>query len=143
MSFLLRGLISNISRLSMSQTPEISYKFAGYIPNRFRVTLSWLHRDFEKKQLKPPKKKKSALDGKPLAKGIILKNLIKKPRKPNSANRKCVLVKLSTGKEMVSYVPGEGHNLQVRAVKHYLLSKILIFSHMFLFHILGTSSSSL
>lgn len=47
-----------------------------------------------------------------MAKGIILKVLIKKPKKPNSANRKCVLLRLSTGKEMVAYIPGEGHNLQ-------------------------------
>lgn len=52
------------------------------------------------------------LDGKPFAKGVVLKTLIKKPKKPNSANRKCVLVRLSTGKEMVAYIPGEGHNLQ-------------------------------
>lgn len=58
------------------------------------------------------KKRKHVFDGKPLCKGIVLKTLIKKPRKPNSGNRKCVLVKLSIGKEMVAYVPGEGHNLQ-------------------------------
>jgi len=45
-------------------------------------------------------------------KGVILKTLIKKPKKPNSANRKCVLVRLTNGKEMVAYVPGIGHNLQ-------------------------------
>lgn len=44
--------------------------------------------------------------------GVVLKTLIKKPKKPNSANRKCVLVRLSNGKEMVAYVPGIGHNLQ-------------------------------
>lgn len=41
-----------------------------------------------------------------------MRTLIKKPKKPNSANRKCVLVRLSNGKEMVAYVPGIGHNLQ-------------------------------
>lgn len=56
--------------------------------------------------------KKQVLGGKPFCKGIVLKTLVKKPRKPNSANRKCVLLKLSIGKEMVAYVPGEGHNLQ-------------------------------
>lgn len=47
-----------------------------------------------------------------MARGVVLKTLIKKPRKPNSANRKCVLVRLSTGKELIAYVPGEGHSLQ-------------------------------
>ncbi|XP_058792653.1 small ribosomal subunit protein uS12m [Phymastichus coffea] len=58
------------------------------------------------------RKKKNPLDGQPFAKGVVLKTLIKKPKKPNSANRKCVLVRLSTGKEMIAYVPGVGHNLQ-------------------------------
>lgn len=48
----------------------------------------------------------------PHLKGVVLKTLIKKPKKPNSANRKCVLVRLSNGKECVAFVPGEGHNLQ-------------------------------
>ncbi|XP_075221239.1 30S ribosomal protein S12 technical knockout [Lycorma delicatula] len=55
---------------------------------------------------------RNPLEGKSQAKGIVLKTLIKKPKKPNSANRKCVLVRLSTGKEMVAYIPGIGHNLQ-------------------------------
>lgn len=48
-----------------------------------------------------------------MLKGVVLKVLIRKPKKPNSANRKCVLVRLTNGKEMVAYIPGEGHNLQV------------------------------
>lgn len=55
---------------------------------------------------------KNPLGNKPMARGVVLKTLIKKPRKPNSANRKCVLVRLSTGKELIAYVPGEGHSLQ-------------------------------
>ncbi|KAL1140276.1 hypothetical protein AAG570_000208 [Ranatra chinensis] len=55
---------------------------------------------------------RNPLDGNPFAKGVVIKTLVKKPKKPNSANRKCVLVRLSNGKEMVAYVPGIGHNLQ-------------------------------
>ncbi|KAM3961502.1 mitochondrial ribosomal protein S12 isoform 2-T2 [Aphomia sociella] len=58
------------------------------------------------------RKSRNPLNGNPFAKGVVLKTLIKKPKKPNSANRKCVLVRLSNGKEMVAYVPGIGHNLQ-------------------------------
>ncbi|CAG4961325.1 unnamed protein product [Colias eurytheme] len=58
------------------------------------------------------RKSRNPLQGNPFAKGVVLKTLIKKPKKPNSANRKCVLVRLSNGKEMVAYVPGIGHNLQ-------------------------------
>ncbi|GAB0093961.1 40S ribosomal protein S12, mitochondrial [Sergentomyia squamirostris] len=68
-----------------------------------------MHRTGPHKKVRAPRQ---PLDGKPFAKGIILKTLIKKPKKPNSANRKCVLVRLSNGKEMVAYVPGIGHNLQ-------------------------------
>ena len=60
----------------------------------------------------PRRKRKNPLDGRPQLRGIVLKTLIKKPKKPNSANRKCVLVRLSTGKEAACYVPGIGHNLQ-------------------------------
>lgn len=52
------------------------------------------------------------LDGKPQMKGVVLKTIIKKPKKPNSGNRKSVLVRLSNGKETAAYIPGEGHNLQ-------------------------------
>ena len=56
--------------------------------------------------------KKPLLDGKPQMKGVVLKTLIKKPKKPNSGNRKCVLVRLSNGKQTTAYIPGIGHNLQ-------------------------------
>ncbi len=70
----------------------------------------WMHRNGP--LLKDRKKKNPLGPNKPMAKGIVLKTLIKKPKKPNSANRRCVLVRLSTGREMFAYVPGEGHNLQ-------------------------------
>lgn len=47
---------------------------------------------------------------------VVIKTIIKKPKKPNSANRKCVLVKLTNGKEAVAYIPGIGHNLQEHSV---------------------------
>ena len=60
----------------------------------------------------PPKKRRSPIDYRPQMKGIVLKTMIKKPKKPNSANRKCVFVRLSNGREAAAYVPGVGHNLQ-------------------------------
>ena len=64
---------------------------------------------------KPPWRKprnKIAISGQPRMKGTVLKVLIKKPKKPNSANRKCVHVRLSNGRETIAWIPGEGHNLQ-------------------------------
>jgi small subunit ribosomal protein S12 len=63
------------------------------------------------KKVRPPK---NPLSGSPMLKGVVLKTVIRKPKKPNSANRKCVIVRLSNGKEMCAYIPGEGHNLQVQ-----------------------------
>lgn len=57
----------------------------------------------------------SPLGDRPQIRGIVLKTLIKKPKKPNSANRKCVYVRLSNGKEVTAFVPGIGHNLQEHA----------------------------
>lgn len=54
----------------------------------------------------------SPLGEHPQMRGIVLKTLIKKPKKPNSANRKCVYIRLTNGKEATAYVPGIGHNLQ-------------------------------
>lgn len=71
-----------------------------------------LERMHRKPFVRVKNKRKPLFDGQPLCKGVVLRTLIKKPRKPNSANRKCVLLRLSTGREMVAYVPGEGHNLQ-------------------------------
>uniref|UniRef100_A0AAY5ESK6 Small ribosomal subunit protein uS12m n=1 Tax=Electrophorus electricus TaxID=8005 RepID=A0AAY5ESK6_ELEEL len=71
--------------------------------------LNQMHR-----QGRPPRplKKVSATFGRPQLKGRVLKTLIRKPKKPNSANRKCARVRLSNGKEAVVFIPGEGHNLQ-------------------------------
>lgn len=35
-----------------------------------------------------------------------------KPKKPNSANRKCCRVRLSNGEVVIAYIPGKDHNLQ-------------------------------
>merc|ERR1712076_241864 len=66
--------------------------------------------------LLPPKYKKhkkfDALKGNPQMKGIIVRLLVKKPKKPNSANRKCAYVRLSDGRHVYAYIPGMGHSLQ-------------------------------
>ncbi|CEF62583.1 28S ribosomal protein S12, mitochondrial [Strongyloides ratti] len=65
----------------------------------------------------PPKRKtrskdKHAISGHNYFKGIVLKTVIRHPKKPNSGNRKCAIVRLSTGNEVCAYIPGIGHNLQ-------------------------------
>ncbi|KAF2672167.1 ribosomal protein S12/S23 [Microthyrium microscopicum] len=39
-----------------------------------------------------------------------------KPKKPNSGERKVARVRLSNGKEVTAYIPGEGHNIQQHSV---------------------------
>jgi small subunit ribosomal protein S12 len=38
------------------------------------------------------------------------------PKKPNSALRKIARVRLSNGKEITAYIPGEGHNIQEHSI---------------------------
>jgi small subunit ribosomal protein S12 len=58
------------------------------------------------------KSKTPALESMPQKKGICLKIYTRTPKKPNSALRKVAKIKLSTGKKLEAYIPGEGHNLQ-------------------------------
>jgi small subunit ribosomal protein S12 len=57
-------------------------------------------------------KKTPALEKCPQKKGICIKLVIRAPKKPNSALRKLAKLKLSNGKRIYAYIPGEGHNLQ-------------------------------
>jgi small subunit ribosomal protein S12 len=107
------GMLSSVFSRCVTTTPSAKPKHSTLITPSFESSLTpyliRLHRDG------PPikkRKRKSATDGRPFLKGVVLKTLIRKPKKPNSANRKCVRVRLSTGREAVAYVPGIGHNLQ-------------------------------
>lgn len=51
-----------------------------------------------------------------MRKGVCLKVYTVKPKKPNSAQRKVAKVRLTNGQEIISYIPGEGHNLQEHSV---------------------------
>lgn len=48
----------------------------------------------------------------PQKKGVVVKVFTRTPKKPNSAIRKLSRLRLSNGLRVVSYIPGEGHNLQ-------------------------------
>lgn len=60
--------------------------------------------------------KTPALEGCFQKKGVCSKVYTVKPKKPNSAVRKVAKVKLSTGRAIIAYIPGEGHNLQEHSV---------------------------
>ena len=52
----------------------------------------------------------------PQKRGVCTRVGTKTPKKPNSALRKYARVRLSNGKEVDCYIPGEGHNLQEHSV---------------------------
>jgi small subunit ribosomal protein S12 len=56
------------------------------------------------------------LQSNPFKKGVCIRVLIRKPKKPNSAQRKLAKVKLSNGVIVDAYIPGEGHSLQEHGV---------------------------
>ena len=72
-------------------------------------TINQLIRKGRKKVLE--KKKTPALDSCPQKRGVCLQVKTMTPKKPNSALRKIARVRLSNGKEVTVYIPGEGHNL--------------------------------
>src|SRR5687768_9135543 len=71
-----------------------------------------------KKNRKPPRKfsKSPVLDRCPQKRGVCLQVKTMTPKKPNSALRKIARVRLSNGKEVTVYIPGEGHNLQEHSI---------------------------
>jgi len=60
--------------------------------------------------------KSPALSSCPQRRGVCVRVYTMTPKKPNSALRKVARVKLTTGKEITAYIPGEGHNLQEHSV---------------------------
>lgn len=62
------------------------------------------------------KTKSPAMEGCPQRRGVCTRVYTTTPKKPNSALRKVARVRLTTGKEVTVYIPGEGHNLQEHSV---------------------------
>lgn len=60
--------------------------------------------------------KAPVLDKCPQRQGVCLQVRTMTPKKPNSALRKIARVRLSNGKEVTVYIPGEGHNLQEHSI---------------------------
>ena len=71
-----------------------------------------------KKRRRPPRKfsKSPVLDKCPQKRGVCLQVKTMTPKKPNSALRKIARVRLSNGKEITVYIPGEGHTLQEHSI---------------------------
>ena len=71
----------------------------------------------KKKRVKQiTRNKVPALEKQPLKRGVCVKVYTTTPKKPNSALRKVCKVRLTSGYEVISYIGGEGHNLQEHSV---------------------------
>ena len=68
------------------------------------------------RQDKPSRNKVPALKGCPQRRGVCTRVYTTTPKKPNSALRKVAKVRLTNGFEIISYIGGEGHNLQEHSV---------------------------
>ena len=60
--------------------------------------------------------KSRALNSCPQRRGVCTRVYTTTPKKPNSALRKVAKVRLTNGFEVISYIGGEGHNLQEHSV---------------------------
>lgn len=71
-----------------------------------------------RKRRRMPRKfsKSPVLDSCPQKRGVCLQVKTMTPKKPNSALRKISRVRLSNGKEVTVYIPGEGHSLQEHSI---------------------------
>lgn len=77
-------------------------------------TINQLVRNERKKVIK--KTKSPALVSCPQRRGVCTRVYTTTPKKPNSALRKVAKVRLTSGFEVISYIPGEGHNLQEHSI---------------------------
>ena len=75
-------------------------------------TIQQLVRVNNKRKTPKPFRRNRALEACPQRQGICLRVFTRTPKKPNSAIRKLAKVKLTNKRNIMAYIPGEGHNLQ-------------------------------
>lgn len=119
----LRGALAVRAGPNMATTGQVSAYFASikqnagpsatinHLQKRY-ATLNQIKKGSHTKPVKPYVSKAPHLDANPFKKGVVLRVMIVKPKKPNSAQRKCCRVRLSNGNVVSCLIPGEGHNLQ-------------------------------
>ena len=97
---------------------------SGFTPNfsrsfkreqvTFMPTINQLVR--QGRQVEAVKSKSPAMQNSPQRRGVCTRVYTTTPKKPNSALRKVAKVRLTNGFEVISYIGGEGHNLQEHSV---------------------------
>ncbi|CAG8803493.1 14783_t:CDS:2, partial [Racocetra fulgida] len=111
---LVRKAFQSISPFRCTKQPHlVSYATLNQVIRGMRKT--------KRKLSKSP-----ALEGCYQKKGVCSKVYTTKPKKPNSAVRKVARVKLSTGKLVTAYIPGEGHNLALWILQEFRIGQLLV-----------------
>jgi small subunit ribosomal protein S12 len=88
---------------------KVTEKVKGFMP-----TINQLVRKGREPQ--KAKSKVPAMEANPQKRGVCTRVYTTTPKKPNSALRKVAKVRLVNQREVISYIPGEGHNLQEHSV---------------------------
>jgi small subunit ribosomal protein S12 len=81
---------------------------------RYMPTINQLIR--HGREVETIKSKSPAMQNCPQRRGVCTRVYTTTPKKPNSALRKVAKVRLTNGFEVISYIGGEGHNLQEHSV---------------------------
>lgn len=111
------GLLKPATSLMSSITSVAQRNMTPFINQQRFVTLNQIKYGKQGLPKKPFSSKAPDLDNSPFRKGVVLRVMILKPKKPNSALRKCCRVRLTNGNVISALIPGEGHNLQ----EHHLV----------------------
>jgi small subunit ribosomal protein S12 len=104
--------LSRLRAFSVEQSNRRDFrqeKVKGFMP-----TINQLIRKGREPQ--KAKSKVPAMEQNPQKRGVCTRVYTTTPKKPNSALRKVAKVRLTNQREVISYIPGEGHNLQEHSV---------------------------
>ncbi|KAH3670557.1 hypothetical protein OGAPHI_001072 [Ogataea philodendri] len=108
-------LLNPVRVATPSVTSFISPLRTAFSQQRF-VTINQINRGQQYISKKKRGSKSPDLEQNPIKKGVVLRVMILKPKKPNSAQRKAARVRLSNGEVVSAYLPGIGHNAQEHSV---------------------------
>jgi small subunit ribosomal protein S12 len=106
--------LGQIKALSFHRVTVKKSAVGGRKSGRLMPTINQLIR--KPRKVQRSRTKTPVLDKCPFKRGVCTVVKTMTPKKPNSALRKVARVRLSNGKEVTAYIPGEGHNLQEHSI---------------------------
>ncbi|KAL6719279.1 hypothetical protein ACLMJK_003518 [Lecanora helva] len=116
------SLHSSLLRPFLRPSPLIKTPLSTSLTNRLLTTTPHPHATLNQVLRSPRQPQRArhpvspALVNRPHMKAVCLRVSTMKPKKPNSAERKVCKVRLSSGRSVDCYIPGEGHNVQQHSV---------------------------